>query len=492
MGCCSQKTQKVIVFCTSIFLIIIGLILIFSWQDISSYITRTELSLKNENTQQFQFWKEAPIPIYLEIHLFNWTNAADFKEGKPWTTKPEFTEFGPYIFREIHTRANIEFNDNNTVSFNTIRTWHFVPEKTRGSLDDNVTTLNPIAMTVGNLMKHKSILLRRGVNTLFKEKKVPFIVTKTVREFLFDGYNDTFLDLLHKLDLKDIKIPFDKFGWFYSRNGSVFYDGKFTINTGADDLSKLGIITRWNQSPRSHTYAGYCGLINGTTGEVWYPLKKSKSISIFLPDTCSSLTLEMNGSYSAFGLEGNIYAQTNRLFDNGTKYLDMDCFSPGVHLPTGVRNISECKFGAPAFMSMPHFYMADPSYRKAVKGMYPDPSRHSFYLALEPNTGLPLKIDGNLQVNLYLENISGIDMFQHVPRIMMPAVWFRQQASITGYLALLGKLLIVLPKAGTLAGYVLLGIGSLLLLIGLFITLRNGSKDAKEEPTTIEYYKNLG
>lgn len=56
--------------------------------------------------------------------------------------------------------------------------------------------------------------------------------------------------------------------------------------TGADDIQKLGIITRWNQSPRTPVYNGYCGMVNGTTGELWYPLKNFKSISIFTADTC--------------------------------------------------------------------------------------------------------------------------------------------------------------------------------------------------------------
>lgn len=89
--------------------------------------------------------------MYLEIYLFNWTNAAEFKVGEPWTRKPSFQQLGPYTFREHHSRVNVKYNDNNTVNFNTIRTWHIVPEKTKGSLDDNITTVNAIAL-VSNLL----------------------------------------------------------------------------------------------------------------------------------------------------------------------------------------------------------------------------------------------------------------------------------------------------------------------------------------------------
>ncbi|XP_045478674.1 protein croquemort-like isoform X2 [Harmonia axyridis] len=474
---CSKKCQKVTLFSISAILLIFGLVLVLTWQGIINSIVKTELSLENENTQQFKFWKETPIPMYLEIYLFNWTNAADFEDGKPWTRKPIFKELGPYTFKEHHSRVNIKYNDNYTVNFNTIRTWHFVPEKTMGSLDDNITTLNAIALTVGNIVKHKSLLVRRGVNFLLEEKQIKLTVTKTVREFLFEGYNDTLLNFLKKIHLKGIDIPFDKFGWFYNRNGSATYDGNFTMFTGADDIDKLGIITRWNQSPKSPAYPGFCGMVNGTSGELWYPLKDSKKISIFTADTCSSLNLEANGSYSTFGIEGNVYAQTERLFDNGTKYPEMACFSPGISLPTGVRNVSQCKFGAPAFMSMPHFYMADSSYLEAVDGLKPDPSKHNFYLALEPNTGLPLKVHASLQVSLYLEKIKGISMFENVQTTMMPVLWFHQDAAITENLAGLAKTLIILPNIGMYTAYGVIGLGFLLCVIGSFITARNNWRE---------------
>lgn len=70
--------------------------------------------------------------------------------------------------------------------------------------------------TVGNIIKHKTLIIRRGVNFLLEEKRIQLTVTKTAREFLFEGYNDTLLTLLKKIHLKGIDIPFDKFGWFYN------------------------------------------------------------------------------------------------------------------------------------------------------------------------------------------------------------------------------------------------------------------------------------
>lgn len=41
-------------------------------------------------------------------------------------------------------------------------------------------------------------------------------VSKSVREFLFDGYEDPLISLADTLPaLAQIDIPFDRFGWFY-------------------------------------------------------------------------------------------------------------------------------------------------------------------------------------------------------------------------------------------------------------------------------------
>ena len=51
----------------------------------------------------------------------------------------------------------------------------------------------------------------------------------------------------HKLEMTDFttsdNIPFDRFGWFYDRNGSESYDGVFEMFTGEDDIYKVSFST---------------------------------------------------------------------------------------------------------------------------------------------------------------------------------------------------------------------------------------------------------
>lgn len=81
--------------------------------------------------------------MYLRFTMFHWTNPQEMFNK---STKPHFVEMGPYVFLEKHKRVNVSFNPNNdTVSYDQIRTWHFLPEMSNGTLDDHVTNINVIA-----------------------------------------------------------------------------------------------------------------------------------------------------------------------------------------------------------------------------------------------------------------------------------------------------------------------------------------------------------
>lgn len=50
--------------------------------------------------------------------------------------------------------------------------------------------------------------------------------TKSVREWLFDGFEDSLLTIIKKVKPPGVVLPpFNKFGWFVDRNLSATYDG---------------------------------------------------------------------------------------------------------------------------------------------------------------------------------------------------------------------------------------------------------------------------
>ena len=113
-------------------------------------------------------------------------------------------------------------------------------------------------------------------------------VTKKVGELLFEGYSDPILTLALKMqELAQVKIPADKFGWFYQRNGSSAFEGVFNMETGAKDISKLGKLRNWNYSNGTSSYEGGCGMLNGSAGELFPPGRSRRSpVEMLSPDLC--------------------------------------------------------------------------------------------------------------------------------------------------------------------------------------------------------------
>jgi hypothetical protein len=113
-------------------------------------------------------------------------------------------------------------------------------------------------------------------------------VTKTAGELLFEGYSDPLLTMAVKMPhLAQTKIPADKFGWFYTRNGSAEFDGVFNVDTGEEDILQLGKLRRWNYSNRTGFFEAECGHVIGSSGELFPPGQtKDKPVVMFSSDLC--------------------------------------------------------------------------------------------------------------------------------------------------------------------------------------------------------------
>lgn len=70
--------------------------------------------------------------------------------------------------------------------------------------------------------------------------------------------------------------------------------------------------------------------------------------------------------------------------DNGDVNPDNSCYCVDECTPVGARNISACRWGAPAFGSFPHFYNADPSYTENITGLNATEEKHRFIFRFQP------------------------------------------------------------------------------------------------------------
>ncbi len=97
----------------------------------------------NNGTIMFSFWESSPVPMYMRLYLFNVTNHEAVLSRQ---AIPELEQLGPYTYSEEHVRVKRKFFDNATIQFQQERYWKFVPELSNGSLDDPVTSVNPIVV----------------------------------------------------------------------------------------------------------------------------------------------------------------------------------------------------------------------------------------------------------------------------------------------------------------------------------------------------------
>ncbi|XP_011268792.1 protein croquemort isoform X3 [Camponotus floridanus] len=435
---------------------------IYDWA-ITKILTLSPSSISND------MWKETPIPMYFKFYMFNWTNPHEFNASSNVT--PHFVEMGPYVFREIDYKVNQVWNDNGTITFQRKKVWFFEESLSNGSLTDKITNLNPIVATVGFSVKHKSILIRKMINSLMMRLGEKLTLTKSVNELLFEGYNDTLLEIAKKM--KTTNMPFSKFGWFYGRNGSESYDGTFNMLTGSTNLYNKGLNKQWNFKNRTDYYESSCGIIDGSNGDLWPPLPNNNTVSLFIPDICTVLKLSYANTTTFQSVTGNKYIGDDKMLDNGEKVPSRQCYCPnGDCGPSGTLNISSCKYGAPAFVSMPHFYLADPSYKNAISGLLPNPEKHQISIVIEPTTGIPIQVQAKLQLNLLIEPIQHMSMFENINKTYIPMLWFIQEADLTASYANQVKILLILPTLGTVTCFGIAGIGVLIFFIGIFVYIR--------------------
>ncbi|EGI68636.1 PREDICTED: protein croquemort-like isoform X1 [Acromyrmex echinatior] len=464
----ARSYKKVItISIVGLIIMVFGIITGSLWATMLYELLFTKLITLTQTSFNFNMWVETPIPMYLKFYMFNWTNPHEFSSG----VKPHFQEMGPYVFREIDYKVNRVWNENGTVTFQRKKVWFFEQSMSNGNLTDQVTNINPIAVTIATAMKNKSIFIRKIVNGVMVRLGEKLILTKSVKTLMFEGFNDTLLDLVRKMNVTD--LPYSKFAWFYARNGSTTYDGVFNMLTGANNLYGMGMIKEWNYSNRTNDYTGSCNMIHGTLGDFWPPLANNDTIPVFVPDICTYVDLQFVETMKLEGITGNKYIGTKDMLDNGESIPSRRCFCPNGNCgPSGTLNISSCKFGAPAFVSMPHFYLADPSYTENITGMSPDKQKHELVIVLEPTSGIPLMVKAQLQLNLLLEPVAGMSMFENVQKTYIPMLWFTQEANLTAEYSGNVELLLILPSLGSVTFFGIAGIGVLIFFIGIFIYIR--------------------
>ncbi|PNI82876.1 SCARB2 isoform 16, partial [Pan troglodytes] len=426
-----------------------------------------KIVLRN-GTEAFDSWEKPPLPVYTQFYFFNVTNPEEILRGET----PRVEEVGPYTYRELRNKANIQFGDNGT-TISAVSNKAYVFERDQSVGDpkiDLIRTLNipvltgscsvaqagvqsvaPSQLTEASTSWAPGILLCRpgtpGVNhcawagpTVIEWSQVRFLreiieamlkayqqklfVTHTVDELLW-GYKDEILSLIHVFR-PDIS-PY--FGLFYEKNGTN--DGDYVFLTGEDSYLNFTKIVEWNgKTSLDWWITDKCNMINGTDGDSFHPLiTKDEVLYVFPSDFCRSVYITFSDYESVQGLPAFRYKVPAEILANTSDNAGF-CIPEGNCLGSGVLNVSICKNGAPIIMSFPHFYQADERFVSAIEGMHPNKEDHETFVDINPLTGIILKAAKRFQINIYVKKLDDFVETGDIRTMVFPVMYLNESVHI--------------------------------------------------------------
>ncbi|ROT68508.1 scavenger receptor class B, croquemort type [Penaeus vannamei] len=342
------------------------------------------------------------------------------------------------------------------------------------SRDDVIVTLNTVPVAAAWAV-HTSEFLLGMLNGMFNSVKEKAVVTTTAEQILFTGYEDPVLDWLKEHPSFASGISYDKFAWFYGRNLTTYYDGLFNMKTGVDTLENLGKIDWWNKTRSTPFFSPPCNNVTGSAGEMFPPNQKPNHVVIYSSDLCMSVKLHYKENVTNDGIKGYRFWGSNTTFANGSVVPGNECYCvKGTCAPTGLLNAESCRMGAPAFISFPHFFNADPYLLNMVNGLKPEEEKHAFYMDLIPELGTPMNVAARVQINIRIQPYQGtgkfhfnrIDILKDLPNAYLPMLWFEEKAAMPPDMAPSVKFLLFLMNTPTLTI-----VWSLLVAIGVIVVV---------------------
>ncbi|XP_054158404.1 scavenger receptor class B member 1-like [Oppia nitens] len=370
-------------------------------------------------------WSGGRIPefvgVYIKFYIFTIDNPRQFSQG----ARPKLRELGPYVYR---IRAEVKIDDwgpnEETVIFSAKTQYNFEPDRSIGSLSDNITIINLPVYIVGAVVKN--YLDRFPMSTLSVPVAVGALnlITLTHGEGLmknitvgqvFTGYPFSVLETLDifvkplrwfGFELPEIYEKLDnKIGLFHMINNTWLRS--LEIETGQHGtLIGLPSIKSWRHQYTFIEMAWQVGIrfikyfmhpdckilsaINGipVDGHSFGPgATKSDKVFIFEGNVCSiryakyqSWALSWMTPMWRFVPHPKLMAAPKA----GTRNDHCLCMtSDNTRLCNGLISLSACTF-SPIAITQPHFLNADPIIQQSVRGLKPVYDKHQTFLDIHP------------------------------------------------------------------------------------------------------------
>lgn len=502
LGNFSPTYKRLLLLLACLCCFLLGVILLLFNNRLFSIIINSQLVIA-PGTAAYNAWIETPIPIYTKFYFFDMLNPRDLFHNHE---KPILEQRGPYTFREIEKKVNLTWHSDGTVSYRRAKSWYFEREMSVGPLTDTVTTIN-VPVVGSAQFAQGDFFMEWGISDMLSTLQARIFIKRTIGELLFEGYEDSVMEMASISDGEEEEYDFfeaaeeeeyavkeeassgGKFGWFYQRNGTSTSDGDLRMHTGAGDISQLGSIVEWNHNTRTEAFPGKCGRIEGSSDGLFPPgdAENRDTLAIFSTDLCRKLQFSKETSpaspHEVHGIPAEKFELSPTNFANSSVCSDNSCYNNNI--PSGVQNVTTCKMKSPAFISRPHFHLADPYYQQQFQyGVQPLEGVHDSALWIEPKSSIPLKVEMRLQLNILLDKVEGIEyLFKNLPRVMFPVFWFEGLTELPEEMAGSLQMLVLLPKLMQGCGYFSCATGIFIFILICIMKVRDqSSRKQKANP----------
>lgn len=419
-------------------------------------------------TQVFDSWEKPPLPVYIQFYFFNVTNPDEILQGEI----PRLEEVGPYTYRELRNKANIQFGENGT-TISAVSNKAYIFERNQSVGDPNVDLIRTVNVPLLTVVEMAQLpFLRELIEAVLKAYQQRLFVTHTVHELLW-GYKDEILSLIHifKPDLSPT------FGLFYGKNGTN--DGDYVFLTGEDNYLNFSKIVEWKGKTSLDWWTtDTCNMINGTDGDSFHPLLNNDEVLYVFPsDFCRSLYITFSGFENVEGLPAFRYTVPAEILADTPENAGF-CIPEGNCVGSGVLNVSICKNGAPIFMSFPHFYQADEKFVSAIKGMRPNKEEHETFVDINPLTGVILRGAKRFQINIYVKKVDDFAETGNIRTMIFPMMYLNESVVIDKETASQLKSIVNTTLIVTNIPYIVMALGVLFGLVFTWLACRGqGSMD---------------
>ncbi|XP_065360700.1 lysosome membrane protein 2 [Calliphora vicina] len=415
----SNNKLAVIIF--GIITLILGILLTtIPWLD---YFILKNLRLWND-TLSYHYWQRPGVIRLTKVYIYNVTNPDGFLQGE----KPKLQEVGPFVYREDMQKVNVRFHDNFTVSYQHKKILEFVPEL---SIDKNTQIITPNIplLTLTSLSPKLGYVLSKTISVILTAAKFKPFINITADQLVF-GYDDPLVSLAHKFYPKHLR-PGERMGLLLARNGTL--SEVSTIKTGQDDMNEFGYIDRLNGLDHlPHWQQPPCTSIKGSEGSFFPPrdITKSDMLYVYDKDLCRVIPLQYEKGVTKDGINADLYKLPETSYGDAKNRPENQCFDTRDYdAVKGLQNISPCQYGAPVYLSNPHFYQADSSLLESVEGLTPNKSQHETYFKIQPKLGVPLEGKVRIQLNLKVTQARDVYPVKNFRSFVFPVMWLEEGIS---------------------------------------------------------------